>query len=125
MSNSLEPTKTAEQPDIEEVIDGIVEEAREPKLKLSLVKSPTPLAPYQGDNQVWFSRYHDGTLRLFKEESLIGDTPAGYSEENVSVKIMIRTHGQEFMVCIRTTRHDLDKPGAEVFLAQMARNWSK
>lgn len=78
------------------------------------------------NEEVRFSRHvEDGTLRLYKADSILDDTPAGYSEENVSVKIMVRTPSQEFVVTIKTTRRDLDKPGVEDYLAQVARNWQR
>lgn len=72
------------------------------------------------DNQVDFLRYPDGTLRLFKVGQMLGEIPAGYSDERVVVKIRVRTASQEFAVIVEVTRKSLDLPGAEDRLAQGA-----
>jgi len=73
---------------------------------------------------LFFSRYQeDGTLRLYAENSYIGDTPARYSDEKVSVKIMVKRPSETFMVVIGITRRELDLPGAEERLAEIAYRW--
>lgn len=73
--------------------------------------------------QIKFSEYPDGTLRLYKHDSLIGDTPAGYSEEKVSIKIIVKTSTEQFAVSINTNRHALDRPGMKDRLAEIAYTW--
>lgn len=76
-------------------------------------------------DQIQFSKYPDGTLRLYKPDSIIADTPAGYSESRVSVKVMVKRSNEEFVVTLNTTRMSLDQPGAEDKLAQAAYNWRR
>lgn len=81
--------------------------------RLGLVSSRT-------DATIMFSRYPDGTLRLYKPGSILDDTPAGYSEENVVVKALVKRETEEFMVTIPITRTQLDNPSAESFLQETA-----
>lgn len=76
--------------------------------------------PSRTDATVMFSRYPDGTLRLYKPGSMLDDTPAGYSEENVVVKALVKRETEEFMVTIPITRTQLDNPSAEAFLHETA-----
>lgn len=78
------------------------------------------LTPSRSDATVMFSRYPDGTLRLYKPGSILDDTPAGYSEENVVVKALVKRESEEFMVTIPITRTQLDNPSAEKFLHETA-----
>lgn len=77
------------------------------------------------ETQVFFLRYPDGTLRLFKPGQILGEEPAGYSEENVVVKIRVIRAGDDFVVVLPATRHMLDQPGAEDALAKYAINWKR
>lgn len=91
---------------------------------------PLPQTPFQlelerSKTKILFSKYPDGTLRLYKPDSLIGDTPAGYNEQKVSVKVRVTSPTEDFMVVLQTTREQLDKPGTEEFLAQNAYRWSR
>jgi len=86
--------------------------------------SDLPVAP--SDTTLFFSRYQeDGSLRLYKENSYIGDAPAGYSDERVTVKILVKRPTEEFMVVIGITRKELDLPGAEERLANIAYGWKR
>lgn len=78
------------------------------------------LIPARSDAVVQFSRYPDGTLRLYKPGSILDDTPAGYSEQNVVVKALVKRQSEEFMVTIPITRTQLDNPSAESFLHETA-----
>lgn len=78
------------------------------------------LVPSRSDATIMFSRYPDGTLRLYKPGSILDDTPAGYSEENVVVKALVKRESEEFMVTIPITRTQLDNPSAERFLHETA-----
>lgn len=78
------------------------------------------LIPARSDAVVQFSRYPDGILRLYKPGSILDDTPAGYSEENVVVKALVKRTSEEFMVTIPITRTQLDNPSAESFLHETA-----
>lgn len=81
------------------------------------------LIPARSDATIMFSRYPDGTLRLYKPGSILDDTPAGYSEENVVVKALVKRdnfENEEFMVTIPITRTQLDNPSAEKFLHETA-----
>lgn len=73
--------------------------------------------------EVFFARYPDGTLQLFKPGSILSETPAGYSEERVAVKALVKSSGEKFMVIIPTTRIWLDSPGAEEKLHRIASEW--
>lgn len=78
------------------------------------------LVPSRSDATILFSRYPDGTLRLYKPGSILDDTPAGYSEENVVVKALVKRESEEFMVTIPITRAQLDNPSSEAFLHETA-----
>lgn len=78
------------------------------------------LVPSRSDATILFSRYPDGTLRLYKPGSILDDTPAGYSEENVVVKALVKRETEEFMVTIPITRTQLDNPTTEAFLHETA-----
>lgn len=68
-----------------------------------------------------FSKYQeDGTLRLFKRGSYLSEETAGYSDFHVTVKVLIKTPSQKFMVCLPVTREQLDRPGAEQWLMEKA-----
>lgn len=84
------------------------------------VMEQTGLVPSRSDATVMFSRYPDGTLRLYKPGSILDDTPAGYSQENVTVKALVKRESEEFMVTIPITRTQLDNPSAEKFLHETA-----
>ena len=78
----------------------------------------------RANTTLFFSRYsEDGSLRLYPERSYIGDAPAPYSAERVSVKIMVHRPGEQFMVVIPISRRELDLPGAEERLAEIAYSW--
>lgn len=78
----------------------------------------------RANTTLFFSRYQeDGSLRLYPERSYIGDAPAAYSAERVSVKIMVKRPSEEFLVVIPISRRELDLPGAEERLAEIAYNW--
>lgn len=78
------------------------------------------LVPSRSDATILFSRYPDGTLRLYKPGSILDDAPAGYSEENVVVKALVKRESEEFMVTIPITRTQLDNPTTEAFLHETA-----
>ena len=78
------------------------------------------LVSSRSDATIMFSRYPDGTLRLYKPGSITDDRPAGYSEENVVVKALVKREQEEFMVTIPITRTQLDNPSAEAFLHETA-----
>ena len=78
------------------------------------------LVPSRSDATIMFSRYPDSTLRLYKPGSILDDMPAGYSEENVVVKALVKRVSEEFMVTIPITRTQLDNPSAESFLHETA-----
>lgn len=85
---------------------------------------PSKTGPQQ--DQIVFSRYQeDGSLRLFKQGSMLGDEPAGYSEDPVVVKILVRRPDRRgsFMVCLPVRRAFLDQPNAEQILAERAWEW--
>lgn len=94
------------------------------RLQPQYVQTPFQAELERSQTQIRFSKHtDDGTLRLYKPDSLIGDEPAGYSEERVSVKIWVKRSDEEFLVAIKTTRTELDRPGAEDYLAQAAYRW--
>lgn len=97
---------------------------------LDKITKPLLQTPFQQElertgTKILFSKYPDDTFRLYKPDSIIGDTPAGYSEERVSVKVIVKTRTEEFMVSIRTTRTELDRPDTEEYLAQAAYRWAR
>lgn len=79
--------------------------------------------PAVRDTAVEFSRYPDGTLRLFKPESILSETPAGYSEERVAVKAIVKSGGEKFVVILPVLRSWLDTRGAEAALTRIALQW--
>jgi hypothetical protein len=81
--------------------------------------------PVQRIQEVKFACYPDGTLQLFKPGSILSETPAGYSEEKVTVKALVRKNGEKFMVVIPVYRSWLDHPGAAEELNRIALSWSK
>lgn len=82
------------------------------------------LSPVDPRGQLFFSRYQeDGSLRLYKKGSMLGDDPAGYSDREVVVKVLVKRPSESFMVCIPTTRMALDQPGYEHTLAEIAWAW--
>lgn len=82
---------------------------------------PTLVTSVDPRGELFFSRYQeDGSLRLYKEGSMLGDSPAGYSDPKVVVKILVVRASERFMVCIPTTRMALDQPDYEKTLAEIA-----
>lgn len=90
---------------------------------------PVPKLSFQSlieqDKEIYFQRYHDGTLQLFPRGSMFEMSPARYSENEVSVKVLVSSPREKFIVVLPTTRQWLDTPGAEDFLAQKARDWER
>jgi hypothetical protein len=130
----------------EEIIQGEIEEPEAKSQALIAVPAHVPITeslierllrqpvvrqtPFQEELErtgttILFSKYPDNTLRLYKPDSIIGDTPAGYSERHVSVKVIVKTRNDEFMVSLKTTREELDRPGTEEYLAQAAYEWAR
>lgn len=70
-----------------------------------------------------FLTYPDGTLRLFKRGQIIGEVPAGYSEENAVIKVRVTRPSEDFVVILPVTRTMLDQPDAMEELAYLAYNW--
>jgi hypothetical protein len=64
------------------------------------------------DTQLIFAAYaEDKTLRLFKKGSMLSDETAGYADEEVVVKVMVKRPTEQFLVCIPIRRRQLDSPG--------------
>lgn len=79
------------------------------------------LSPVDPRGQLFFSRYQeDGSLRLYKKGSMLGDDPAGYADMEVTVKVLVQRPGERFMVCLPVTRQQLAHPNAEQWLAEKA-----
>lgn len=104
------------------------------KVHAELVEPEAPVVPEvlptvdltdpRTNTTLFFSRYQeDGTLRLYSLNSYIGEQPAGYSDPRVNVKIMVKRPSETFMVVIAISRAELDRPGAEERLAEIAYNW--
>lgn len=86
--------------------------------------TPEILAPVDPRGELFFSRYQeDGTLRLYKKGTLLGEDPAGYADREVVVKVLVVRTSERFMVCIPTTRMALDQPDIERHLAEIAWAW--
>lgn len=93
----------------------------------SLTVRTVPQKPFTHHSgvEVVFARYPDGMLELFPRGDAVGKTPAGYSDEEVVVKALVRGNGEKFLVAIPTTRKFLDTEGAENFLANAALGWGR
>lgn len=86
--------------------------------------TPEIVKPVDPRGELFFSRYsEDNSLRLYKKGSMLGEDPAGYSDQQVVVKVMVKRPREQFMVIIPTTRMFLDQPGAEAQLAEIAWAW--
>lgn len=69
--------------------------------------------------------YPDGTFRLFKPGQILGEDPAGYSEENVIIKLRVTRPGDDYVVILPVSRTFLDQPEAKEQIAIAAYNWRK
>lgn len=75
------------------------------------------------NTQLIFAAYkEDNTLRLFKKGSMLSDETAGYSDEEVVVKVMVKRPSEQFLVCIPIRRDKLDSPGIMEWLGWTAYN---
>lgn len=92
-----------------------------------LTEAERPLEALSSDQgELFFQRYPDGVLKLYKKNTIVGDTPAGYSENDVVVRVLVKPVGQEpYVVIIPTTRIQLDAPGYEDFLGRAAWEWRR
>ena len=88
-----------------------------------------PAADYvtEDGTELIFSRYkEDGTLRLFKKDSILSDEPAGYTDDEVTVKVLIRERGrQSFMVVLPVRRGLLIQPSAMSWMVKQALEFRK
>lgn len=110
-----------EQPDIKRAL--VLAGELEPTPALAPL-TPTIISQADPRGELFFSRYQeDGTLRLFRKGSLLDDDPAGYSDREVVVKVLVKRPHESFMVCIPTTRMALDQPDFERQLAEIAWAW--
>jgi hypothetical protein len=65
------------------------------------------------DTHLVFAVYpEDKTLRLFKKGSMLSEETAGYADEEVMVKVLVKRRKEQFLVCIPARRSELDAPGA-------------
>lgn len=120
------PTKAAGSPQ-QTAISPITSQALAHKLaheqdQAGQITPPDFQDPVRG--KLYFSRYkEDGRLRLYPKGSYISEDPAGYSEDLVTVKVLIVRKQEQFMVCLPVRRAFLDQPEAEKILAEHAWGW--
>jgi hypothetical protein len=96
------------------------------RLKNSLKKTAelNPFVQY-GDATIRFLRNVDGSLRLFKEGSMLGEEDAPEDYEKAVVKAMVsRKYIEEYVVILPVTRRMVEETAdLDLYLARAAWSW--
>lgn len=112
------------------VIKKVATEFINRQLNPELVKAFNQLTPTaarfagRGVNIQFLTYPEDKTIRLFQRGQILGEIPAGYSEEKVCIKVRVTTPSEDFAVILDTTRTQLDSSGGLDYLAEAAYNLS-